>query len=86
MLDVSEYPTRLSGQRPAFASIPQAILAKYITVNAALMSNVFSLGGTGVFERALREANFREVSVQAVPIQFHFTSMDTFLQQLPHNL
>jgi ubiquinone/menaquinone biosynthesis C-methylase UbiE len=71
-------------RNPLF-SIPLAIVAKYITM-PALTPNPFSLAGSGVFEQALREAGFREVSVQAVPIQFHFTSMDTFFQQIQSNL
>jgi hypothetical protein len=51
----------------------------------ALSPNPFSLAGSGVFEQALRQAGFREVSVHAVPIQFHFASMDALFQQIPNN-
>ena len=70
--------------RHPLLSLPLAIVAKYTTA-PALTPNPFSLAGPGVFEQALREAGFRTVSVQAVPIQFHFASMDTFFQQMPNN-
>jgi hypothetical protein len=65
-------------------SISLALVTKYVAM-PALSPNPFSLAGSGVFEQALREAGFREVSVQAVPIQFHFASMDAFFQQIPNN-
>jgi hypothetical protein len=61
-------------------SIPLAIVPKYVAM-PALAPNPFSLAGSGVFEQALKEAGFREVSVQAVAIQFHFASMDALFQQ-----
>ncbi|MBO0781305.1 MAG: class I SAM-dependent methyltransferase, partial [Ktedonobacteraceae bacterium] len=56
--------------RHPLLSIPLAIVTKYVAMPAH-SPNPFSLAGSGVFEQALREAGFREVSVQAVPIQFH---------------
>ena len=68
-------------RHPAF-SIPLALAAKYIAEPAPI-SNVFSLGGSGVFEQALRDASFHDVSVQAVSIQFHFPSWEALLQINP---
>lgn len=68
--------------RNPFLSIPLAITAKYIA-GPVPISGPFSLAGAGVYEQALREAGFREVSVQAIPIQLHFASMDAFFQQMP---
>lgn len=63
---------------PSF-SIPLAIAAKYGAVTA-LSPSPFSLGGPGVFEQALREAGFREVSVQTVSIQVRVPSKDAFFR------
>ncbi len=41
--------------------------------------------GNDDFEQALREAGFREISIQAIPIQFHFASIDAFFQHIPNN-
>jgi ubiquinone/menaquinone biosynthesis C-methylase UbiE len=71
-------------ERHPLLSLPLAIIAKYVTV-PDLKPNPFSLAGSGVFEQALREAGFREVSVQAVAIQFRFASMDAFFQQMSNN-
>ncbi|HLZ57347.1 MAG TPA: class I SAM-dependent methyltransferase [Ktedonosporobacter sp.] len=70
--------------RHPLLSIPLAIITKYVAM-PALSPNPFSLAGSGVFEQALSSAGFHEVSIQAVPIQFHFASMDAFFQQMPNN-
>jgi SAM-dependent methyltransferase len=43
---------------------------------------VVSLGGPGVFETALRDAGFADVSVRAVPIPREFDSVDAALQSM----
>ncbi len=63
-------------------SMPMAIAATY-GATTTMSPDPFSLGGSGVFEQALREAGFHDVSVQAVTIQFHFPSRDAFLQLNP---
>ncbi len=70
--------------RHPLLSIPLALVAKYVTVPSQT-PNPISLAGPAVFEQALKEAGFREVSIQAIPIQFHFASMDAFFQQIPNN-
>ncbi len=70
--------------RHPLLSIPLALVAKYVTVPSQT-PNPFSLAGPAVFEQALREAGFREISIQAIPIQFHFASIDAFFQQIPNN-
>ncbi len=71
-------------ERHPLLSVPLAIVTKYATV-PDLKPNPFSLAGPGVFEQALKEADFREVSVQAVSIQFRFASMDAYFQQMANN-
>jgi ubiquinone/menaquinone biosynthesis C-methylase UbiE len=71
-----------TAERNPFFSIPLSILAKYVA-GPASTSGPFSLAGTGVFEQALKEAGFREVSVRAVPIQLRFPSVDAYFQQMP---
>lgn len=73
-----------TAERHPLLSVPLAIVAKYTTV-PDLKPNPFSLAGPGVFEQALKEAGFREVSIQAVSIQFHFASMDAYFQQMANN-
>jgi len=69
--------------RNPLLSISLAIVVKYVS-GPVPMSSPFPLAGTGVFEQALKEAGFREVSVQAVPTQFRFASWDAFFQQIPN--
>ncbi len=71
-------------ERNPLLSIPLAIVAKYVTASSPTPTP-FSLAGPAVFEQALREAGFRAVSIQAIPLQFHFASMEA-LFQLPNNI
>lgn len=68
--------------RHPFISMPLAIAAKY-GVTTPVSPNPFSLGKSGVFEQALKEVGFHDISVQAVPLQLHIASKDTFLQVHP---
>ena len=63
-------------------SIPMTLAAKY-GATATPSHDSSALGESGVFEQALTEAGFHDVSVQAVSIQFHFASMDALLQLNP---
>ena len=65
--------------RHPLLSIPITIVAKYVPLPANT-PNLFSLAGSPVFEQALSDAGFRDVTIRAIPIQFHFDSMEAFLQ------
>jgi hypothetical protein len=65
--------------RHPLLSVSLAIVAKYSSQSADA-PDPFSLAGSGVFEQAFKAAGFREVRIQAIPLQFHFASMEAFLQ------
>jgi ubiquinone/menaquinone biosynthesis C-methylase UbiE len=65
--------------RHPYLSVPLTIIAKYISQPEDL-SGPFSLSGDGVFEQALKVAGFREVHIQAIPLQYQFASTQAFVQ------
>jgi ubiquinone/menaquinone biosynthesis C-methylase UbiE len=65
--------------RHPYLSVPLAIIAKYIS-QPEDQSGPFSLSGDGVFEQALKVAGFREVRIQAIPLQYQFASTQAFVQ------
>ena len=60
-------------------SLPLAIVARYASGASASGPNPFALSDPIVFERALTEADFHEVSIRALPFQSHYASLEAFL-------
>jgi ubiquinone/menaquinone biosynthesis C-methylase UbiE len=69
----------------ALFSILMTTAARYDAA-PTLLPNPFSLGKPGVFEQALKEAGFHDVSVQAVSIQIPLASRDEIFQLIPNVL
>lgn len=67
-----------------FLSIFRDLLAKYTNVPSQGL-RPSSLAEPAAFEQALKDAGFREMSIQAVSIQFRFASMEALFQQIPHH-
>jgi ubiquinone/menaquinone biosynthesis C-methylase UbiE len=72
-------------ERNPLHALPLALIAKY-TGAASACSNAsdapgpFSLANTRRFEQALADAGFREVALQAIPVQLQFASIGAFME------
>ncbi|GHO81874.1 methyltransferase [Ktedonobacter sp. SOSP1-85] len=70
-------------ERNPLHALPLALLAKYIGVdpsNACFSPGPFSLADKRRFEQALADAGFRDVAIQAIPLQLHFASVEAYLE------
>jgi ubiquinone/menaquinone biosynthesis C-methylase UbiE len=61
-------------------SLPLTIMAKYTGGESFSTPGPFALSDPAIFEQALTQAGFREVSIQAVPLHFQAASVEAFLQ------
>lgn len=69
-------------ERNPLHSLPLALIAKY-TGTFSCSSNApgpFSLADKRRFEQALQDAGFRDVAIQAIPLQLHFVSVEAFMK------
>ncbi len=60
-------------------SLPLAILSKHAKGASSPLPNPFALAYPAVFERALTEAGFCEVTTHPIPFQSHYASLDALL-------
>jgi ubiquinone/menaquinone biosynthesis C-methylase UbiE len=60
--------------------LPLTVLAKYVGKASVDLPNPFTLSDPAVFEQALREAGFREVTIRPIPLRLQFASMDAFME------
>ncbi len=67
-------------ERNPLSALPLTIVAKYTGMSFFGAPGPFALADPAVFERALHEAGFHEVNIQAIPVHFHFASMEAFMQ------
>lgn len=70
-------------ERNPLHALPIALLAKYPgagSPNTCFSSGPFSLADKKRFKQALQDAGFRDVAVQAIPLQLHFASVEAFLE------
>jgi ubiquinone/menaquinone biosynthesis C-methylase UbiE len=72
-------------ERNPLHSLPLALIAKYTGAFscATPSSNApgpFSLADKRRFEQALADAGFRDVAIQAIPLQLHFASVEAFMK------
>lgn len=61
-------------------SLPLTILAKYTQTSPFSAPGLFALADPEIFEQALQQAGFRDVSIQAVPLHFQAASAEAFIQ------
>ncbi|GHO42115.1 class I SAM-dependent methyltransferase [Ktedonospora formicarum] len=71
-------------QRNPLHALPLALISKYTGAentcsNASNAPGPFSLSDKRRFAQELANAGFREVAVQAIPVQLHFASVGAFL-------
>jgi ubiquinone/menaquinone biosynthesis C-methylase UbiE len=67
-------------ERNPLSSLPLTIVAKYTGMSFFGAPGPFALANPVVFERALHEAGFHEVSIQAIPVHFHYASVEALIQ------
>jgi ubiquinone/menaquinone biosynthesis C-methylase UbiE len=72
-------------ERNPLHALPLALIAKYTGTgsacsNASNAPGPFSLADKRRFEQALADAGFRDVAIQAIPLQLHFASVEAFLE------
>lgn len=67
-------------ERNPLSSLPLAIVAKYTGMSFFGAPGPFALGDPALFERVLKEAGFREVVIQAIPVRIHFASVEAFIE------
>lgn len=72
-------------ERNPLHALPLALIAKYTGAgsacsNASDAPGPFSLADKRRFEQALQDAGFRDVAIQAIPLQLHFASVEAFLE------
>jgi ubiquinone/menaquinone biosynthesis C-methylase UbiE len=60
-------------------SLPLTIMAKYTGGSPFSAPGPFALGDPAIFEQALTQAGFRDVSIQAVPLHFQAASAEAFI-------
>jgi ubiquinone/menaquinone biosynthesis C-methylase UbiE len=60
--------------------LPLTVLAKYVGKASVDLPNPFTLSDPAVFEQALREAGFREVTIRPIALRLQFASMDAFME------
>ena len=70
-------------ERNPLHALPLAAIAKYTgasSSNACFSPGPFSLSDPRRFEQALADAGFRDVAIQAIPLQLHFASVEAYLE------
>jgi ubiquinone/menaquinone biosynthesis C-methylase UbiE len=70
-------------ERNPLHALPLALIAKYTgagSSNTCFSPGPFSLADKRRFEQALQDAGFRDVAIQAIPLQLHFASVEAFLE------
>jgi ubiquinone/menaquinone biosynthesis C-methylase UbiE len=72
-------------ERNPLHALPLALIAKYTGAASACSNDSnapgpFSLADPRRFEQALADAGFRDVAIQAIPLQLHFASVEAFLE------
>ena len=72
-------------ERNPLHALPLALIAQYTGAanacsSASNASGPFSLADTKRFEQALADAGFRDIAIQAIPVQLHFASVEAFLE------
>ncbi len=67
-------------ERNPLHSLPLALIAKYTGVFSSNAPGPFSLADKRRFEQALQDAGFRDVTIQAIPLQLHFASVEAFIE------
>ena len=72
-------------ERNPLHALPLALIAQYtgaanVCSSASNVSGPFSLEDTRRFEQALADAGFRDIAIQAIPVQLHFASVEAFLE------
>ncbi len=65
-----------TSERHPFSSIPMKIIQKYVTVPSV----PDELANPGVFEQAIKQAGFSEVSVQSMPIHLQIHSLAAYFE------
>lgn len=67
-------------ERNPLHALPLALIAKYTGASSSNASGPFSLADKRRFEQALQDAGFRDVAIQAIPLQLHFASVEAFME------
>ncbi len=67
-------------ERNPLHSLPLALIAKYTGVFSSNAPGPFSLADKRRFGQALQDAGFRDVTIQAIPLQLHFASVEAFIE------
>lgn len=69
-------------ERNPLHALPVALIVKYTGTfsGSANPSGPFSLADKRRFEQALADAGFRDVAIQAIPLQLHFASVEAFIK------
>jgi ubiquinone/menaquinone biosynthesis C-methylase UbiE len=60
-------------------SIRTTLMQRYVSL-PPLLSDPFSLGGSGVFAEALSQAGFTAISIKPIVVEFIYDSLEAFLQ------
>jgi ubiquinone/menaquinone biosynthesis C-methylase UbiE len=76
-----------TAERNPWISIPSALATELggDSIDASVINRAVSLSGSGVFERALQQAGFSEISVQKVSIPRGFDSVDAAVEGMQLN-
>jgi ubiquinone/menaquinone biosynthesis C-methylase UbiE len=67
-------------ERNPLHALPLALIAKYTGAFSSNAPGPFSLADKRRFEQALQDAGFRDVAIQAIPLQLHFASVEAFIE------
>jgi ubiquinone/menaquinone biosynthesis C-methylase UbiE len=67
-------------ERNPLHALPLALIAKYTGTFSSNVPGPFSLADKRRFEQALQDAGFRDVAIQAIPLQLHFASVEAFIE------